>query len=55
MSTVYPHLTPEANAAIDLAIPERSRRMLADRFITYDRLNPIFQAIDYNVCRLNLT
>ena len=51
MMSAYPHLTQEAIAALDLPVAERAARMLTDRFVTHERLQRIFDIVDFMVNR----
>lgn len=51
MSNAYPHLTTEAIAALDLPLAARAARMLTDRFVTHERVQQIFEIVDYLVGR----
>lgn len=51
MSNANSHLTAEAIAALDLPLAVRAARMLTDRFVTHERLQHIFDIVDYMVSR----
>ena len=45
--TDYSHLDPKTQAWLELPDLERANRMLIDRFITHERLQPIMDHIDF--------
>lgn len=45
--TEYSHLDPKTQAWLELPDLERANRMLIDRFITHERLQPIMDHIDF--------
>jgi hypothetical protein len=45
--TDFNHLDPATQALLDLPMIERANRMLAERFITHDRLAPIIDHIEF--------
>lgn len=51
MSNQYSHLTPEAAAALELPLDARAARMLSDRFVMHERLQPIFALADFMIGR----
>lgn len=44
---MYEHLDASASVAMDLSDDERAERMLIDRFILHERLNPIFKHVEF--------